>query len=121
MEVSKEFTDNVRNYVTIDNKIKSAQEAIKALKKEKEKAENNIMIYIKTYELDEQPINITGGRLQMALSKRTASISRKYVEQRLTEYFKSNTKAQEVTSFIFDNREVVEKEVLRRRNNRKPK
>ena len=38
MSVPEALQDNVRKWVLIDNKIKSAQEAIRALNKEKESA-----------------------------------------------------------------------------------
>ena len=84
MQVSQIFSNNVRDWVNIDNKIKSAQEAIRILKKEKDRYGNQIRIYIKTNGLDEEPIGITGGKLKIGISKSTISISRPYVESRLT-------------------------------------
>ena len=119
MQVSQGFQDNVKKYVTIDNKIKSAQDAIKILKQEKDKAGKNILIYIKTNNLEEAPINITNGKLKYFLSKTTTSISKPYIEKRLETYFKSKTKAKEATDFIYANREFNEKETIKRINNRK--
>ncbi len=119
MQVSQSFEDNVKKYVLIDNQIKNGQEAIRTLRKEKELAEENILIYVKTNNLEESPINITGGKLKYALSKTSVSINRDYIQNRLESYFKSETKAKEVANYIYSNRETREKEVIRRTRSRK--
>lgn len=119
MAVSSSFQENVKKFVSIDNKIKSAQEAIRILKKEKDDAAKNIMLYIETNNLEDTPINISDGKLKMVTSKRTVTVTQKYIEQRLTEYFGSSNKAREVMSFIYDNRESVETTALKRTKNRK--
>ena len=118
MQVSQSFEDNVKKWVLLDNKIKTAQDAIRVLKKEKELAGNDMLIYIKTYELEEKPIGITGGKLKYAVSKTTISMSKNYIENRLETYFKSKTKAKEVIDYIYSNRETKEKDVIRRTKNR---
>lgn len=118
LQVSQNFEESVKRWVLIDNKIKSAQDAIKELKKEKEKMGDNIAVYIKTNGLQEEPINITGGKLKLAISKTTVPMSRKYIESRLAQYFKSASKAKEVVEFLYSDRETMEKEVIRRTKSR---
>lgn len=118
MQVSQDFEENVKKYVLIDNKIKSAQDAIRILKKEKENAGENILIYIKTNKLEEAPINITGGKIKYFVSKTTSPINQTYIQNRLETYFKSKTKAKEVTDFIYSNRETKERETIKRTKNR---
>jgi len=111
--------EQVKKYVIIDNKIKSAQEAIRVLKKEKDNASEKILIYVKTNNLEETPINITGGKIKYFVSKTTTPINQDYIQRRLEEYFKSKTKAKEIVDYIYANRETREKETIKRINNRK--
>jgi regulator of sirC expression with transglutaminase-like and TPR domain len=119
MQVSQDFQNKVIKYVSIDNKIKQGQEAIRELKKEKEKTGKDLMIYIKTEKLEDCPINISNGKLKYAVSKTTVPMSKAYIEQRLEQYFKSKSKAKEVVEFLYKDRETNEKEIIRRINNRK--
>ena len=119
MEVSTNFQNKVIKYVSIDNKIKQGQEAIRELKKEKEKTSKELLIYIKTEHLEECPINISNGKLKYTISKTTKPMSKEYIRQRLEQYFKSKSKAEEIIDFLYKDRETNEKEVIRRINNRK--
>ena len=114
MQVSQDFQENIKKYVSIDNKIKSAQEIIRELKKEKDKTADNILIYIKTNKIEDVPINISGGKIKYALSKTTAPMSKAYIQQRLTQYFKSESRAKEVVEFLYKDRETKEKETIKR-------
>lgn len=114
MQVSHIFEENIKKFVTIDNKIKGAQEIIRELKKEKEDAANKILIYIKTNNIEDVPINISGGKIKYSVSKSTAPMSKPYIQQRLTQYFKSESKAKDVVDFLYSDRETKEKETIKR-------
>jgi len=114
IEISQVFEDNVKKYVILDNKIKSAKAAIKELEKEKKEASQNILVYIKKHKLEESPINITGGKIKYVVSKSSAPINRKYIQDRLELFFKSKTKAAEATDFIYANRETTQRDAIRR-------
>jgi len=114
VQISQKFEDNIKRFVIIDNKIKSAKMAIKELEKEKKDASNNILIYIKTNSLEEAPINITGGRIKYFVSKSTSPMSKKYIQDRLEQYFKSKSKAEEIIDFLYSNRETTEYETIKR-------
>lgn len=118
-QVPQEFEEQVKKYVLIDNKIKSAQEAIRALKKEKDKASENILIYVKTHELEDEPIGITGGQLKYFVSKSVVPMNREYIQHRLEQYFKSKSKAKEIVEFLYSDRESKQKETIKRVKSRK--
>lgn len=119
MNITPEFQDNVRKWVLIDNKIKSAQEAIRILKKEKDSTGKEIVLYMKKNRINNENINITGGKLGIAVSKRVVPVNRLYIEKRLAEYFRSEEKAKEIVEFIYSDREAVETETLKRTNQKK--
>lgn len=114
MQVSPQFEDDVKKWVLLDNKIKQANDAVKALKKEKESIGNKMITYIKNNGIEDQQINITGGKIKLAVSSTVAPMSREYIESRLAQYFKSASKAKEATDFIYSNREKHTKEYISR-------
>lgn len=119
MQVSQTFEENIKKFITIDNKIKSAQEAVRILKKEKDHTSEDIMEYIKNNNLIDTSINIPGGKLQYYISKTSSPMSKEYIQERLDLYFKSKSKAKEVVDFLYNNRETREKETIKRTISRK--
>lgn len=114
MQISPEFEDNIKKWVNIDNKIKNAKDAIKYLNEEKNTTGESILEYMKSNNLNDQQINITGGKIKLGVSKTSTPVNRKYIENRLTSYFKNSNKAKDATNYIFSNREISEKEVIKR-------
>ena len=74
---------------------------------------------MKKNRLNNENINITGGKLGIAVSKRVVPVNRLYIEKRLAEYFRSEEKAKEIVEFIYSDREAVETETLKRTNQKK--
>lgn len=121
IQVSAKFEQVVRDYINIDNKLKSAREAIKILNDEKNKCCKIIKEYIKNNSLQNRPIHITGGQLKFATTKKQTPVNKNFIFERLTLYFKSEEKAQEIIEFIYAGRETTESETIRRTTNRKSK
>lgn len=114
MQISPLFKDDVKRWVLLDDKIKQANDAIKALKKEKETIAEKMITYIKTNGIEDQQINITGGVIKLATSSSVVPMSREYIESRLAQYFKSASKAKEAVEFIYADREKHNKEYISR-------
>ena len=115
------FTDSVKKWVAIDNKIKMGKEAIGALNKEKTSIGKALVDFMKIKHIDTEPIGITGGKLKVCSSKRSVPVNREYIEQRLEDYFHNEAKAKEVAEFIYADRETVEVSTLKRFNERAKK
>ena len=61
-------------------------------------------------------INLTGGgKLQMGQSKRTESLSKQYILQKLTTYFGSEDDAQKIVDYLYSNRVVTMTDSIKRR------
>ena len=113
--VTHEFESTIKKWVEIDNQIKKANEAIKILKDEQKQLGAVVITYIKKNNLENHDIGLGNeGKIKLALSNRTASITRKYIEERLTKYFNSASKAKEVTEFIYADRTKTQSEYISR-------
>lgn len=117
--VTPQFANSIREWVSIDDKIRAAKEVVKQLQNQKNEISEDITIYIESNGLDDQIIGIGDGKLKLATSKTSQPVNRNYIESKLTQYFKSNSEAKKIVSFLFDNRETTEKRVLKRTINRK--
>lgn len=114
-----QFVNSVKKYVELDNKLVQIKDITKKINDEKKKININIVKYMKSNNIEKQPINITGGSLAVFESKRAVPVNRDYIQNRLTDYFKSETKASEVTEFIFADRETTITNTIKRYKNRK--
>lgn len=120
-----QFKDNIRDWVKYDNMAYRYKLKMDELKKEKEKYElernkiqDNVLSFMENNKLENDEIVISDGKLKYFNSKSSTSISRKYIEQRLKEYFKNEDKAKDVAEFIYSGREVKYTAVLKRSRNK---
>lgn len=114
MQISQLFKEDTKKWILIDNEIKKANNAVRLLKKEKDAIGEKMITYIKNNNMEDQQFNIAGNKIKLATSKTSAPVNREHIETRLTEYYKSSSKAKEVTEFIYVDREKTEKEYLSR-------
>ena len=120
-----QFKDNIRDWVKYDNMVYRYKLKMDELKKEKEKYElernkiqDSVLSFMENNKLENDEIVISDGKLKYFNSKSSTSISRKYIEQRLKEYFKNEDKAKDVAEFIYSGREVKYTAVLKRSRNK---
>jgi hypothetical protein len=117
-EVSQEFVNTIKKYVELDDQIKASMKALKIVKTQKKDLGKAIMGYMNQNSMQNKYINIGTGKLKCVTSTRSSTITRKHVTNRLTEYYKNEDKAKEVTDFIYDNRAKFQSTALRRSKNR---
>lgn len=117
-EVSQEFVNTIKKYVSMDDQIKVSMKALKVVKAEKKELGKAIMNYMHQNSMKDKYINIGTGKLKCVTSSRSSAITRKHIESRLTEYYKNEDKAKEISEFIYDKRSKYESKSLRRSTNR---
>lgn len=115
----EEFKQVVVEWVNIDDKIRSKNEELKELKKDKKNIEEYIMESMQT--LDEGVIDISDGKIRLNKTKTKSSLKENLIQEALTELTHDNVKATTMTKYILDKRPVVEKTNLKRTFNRKKK
>lgn len=105
-----EVVESVKNWVRLDNRIKTLSDELKSLRDERRTSEQNIITWADPLmQQGQKPtININDGKLRMVETKQTAPLSLKYVEERLTACLgEANRKnIDTIMQDIKDNREV---------------
>ena len=112
--VSEEFKLSIKKWVEIDNKQKKLREISSNLRKDKDKYQEYILDYMSNNNMKDKNIIINSGKISYSESKSTQTITKKYIIEKLTTYFKSDSKAEEIANLLFNNREVKTKSVLKR-------
>ena len=120
-EVNTEFKNTIKNFVGIDDQIRTLQNQIKELKRQKTQFSKNIVTYMSQNNLENTNINISDGKLKVVQSKRQVGVNKPYAVKVLTEYFQNSEEATKVASLIFDNREYKFTKTLKRTVNKKSK
>lgn len=110
------FKKQIKVYVSYDDKIKKYNAELRKLRQEKSKLEQSIMKFMDKNQMNDTVINLTGGgKLQLGQSKRTESLSKQYILQKLTTYFSSEKDAQKIVDYLYSNRVVTMTNSIKRR------
>ena len=107
-----EFKSNVKSWIELDDDIKTLAEALKERKKKKEEITPNLMKFMNTYQIND--LNTKDGQLKFSKTNVSKSLSKKYLMNRIGDFFKNYDKGEEVVNFVYENREKEEKFKLRR-------
>ena len=122
--MAENFVKTIQEYIEIDDQIRDAQKDIQLLKARKQNIMVAIMAYMKSQDWDVCNIS-SGGKLMLKKSKTKVGVKRDTSEEKLAAYFgggeQAIEKAEEILKLIFDDREVTEKDVLRRTRTRDTK
>ena len=114
-QISDEFVNDIKQYVTLDDQLKETQTIAREIRKKKTQLSLSILNYMDNNGIQNKDINLSDGKLKYFTSKTQSTVNKKFIENSLALYYKGNyQKAKEITDFIFSNREVTEKTVLKR-------
>lgn len=102
----------VKEYLDIDNEIATLQKALKERKDKKEKLSKLILGTMKNQDI--QQMNINNEKLVYQVTQYKTPLTKPYLNTVLSDFFKSEDKAQNVVEHILGNRTRVEKIKLKR-------
>ena len=102
----------VKEYLDIDNEIATLQKALKERKDKKEKLSKLILGTMKNQDI--QQMNINNEKLVYQVTQYKTPLTKPYLNSVLSDFFKSEDKAQNVVEHILGNRTRVEKIKLKR-------
>ena len=112
----EELLNNVRNWITIDNEIRTLQKEQKIRREKKKAISENLIEFMKNNEIDCFAIN--DGNLSYVKRNVKKPINKKNLLEILAKYFDGDLlKANDMNEFIMDNREEYVKESIQRRVN----
>jgi hypothetical protein len=111
METKAQLVAAVREWVRIDGEIGALQKEISVRRKEKKHMSEQLMTVMKSMEIN--VFDLKDGQLMYKKTKAKKPISKASLLSSLSNYFDGNVeKAEEVGTFIMENREEVVKESI---------
>jgi hypothetical protein len=113
METKEELVNAIKEWVKLDNEIKKLQSELKSRKTRQQKVSELLMETMKKENID--GVDLNNGKDQLCYTKRSVKkpITKSFLLNILSKYYKEDaTKALEVNTFIFENRDVIIKESI---------
>lgn len=113
----EQLKNDVKEYLELDDQIKSLNKAVAQRRKAKSKLADSILLTMKKFEIEN--MNTKNGRLVYSVKKSFKGLNKKNLLSGLSIYFKDEEKAKDASTVVMSNREVIEKVSLKRSNNKK--
>ena len=116
--VMSNFENDIREWVSIDNKIKGINDELRILRETRNDKTDKILQYVDTNSLTNATINITDGKLKFVASRQTTPLTMKHVEECLNKCIADEEKVKAIVEFIKKSRPVkVSQDIKRSYNN----
>ena len=109
--VDSSFKELLKEYIDLTKTINASMADIKLVKDRRTKIEEAIHIYMSSNQLDK--INTPEMSFQVYKSKVAKPLNKGFIKSKLSELV-GEIKADELTSYLFDNREYNEKETIKK-------
>lgn len=111
----EQLQDTVRDWVKLDNEIARLKSEVKERENKKKALTGNLVTIMKTHNIS--CFDMNGGALIYKKDQKKKALSGKTLLQALQNYFKDKPEefAEDVTKFVMENREVVEKDIIKMR------
>lgn len=118
MNAKEQLVSYVKEWVSIDEEMKELQKLMRE-KRQKKKELNDVLIHVMK-ENDIDCFDTNNGKLLYSVNKTKKGITKKMLLETLQKYFKNDDeKANEMASFILDNRDESVKEIIKRKDGKK--
>jgi len=106
--MNEETAGKIREWIDIDNTIRTRREKLKMLYEKKNTLESQIKSYIKRNKLEGVQINVSDGHVKFAEKNNIQSLTLKFLKEQLDEFFAGNQPrdAETLYKFILGNRKV---------------
>ena len=115
MSTKEELVTIIKKWMHNDNEVKNLQTQIRNKKKESKMLTDNLISVMKSNELD--CIDINNGKLIHKTSKTKKPLNKQSLISILNTYFKDDSKAAEISQFVFENRPEVFRDYIHRKTN----
>ena len=117
METKDQLVQHIKEWITVDEEIKSLQKEIKQRKEKQKDLTKELMEVMKSNEID--CFDLNDGKLVYTRSKTKQTINKKYLMTTLIKCLEDPKDAEKVTDFILENREEKVRESIRRKIDKK--
>jgi len=100
-----EFTDKIKQWVSIDNRVRSLNEEIKEMRSTRNQLAINIMELAEKNNLGNPTIQITDGKLRFNDIKYSAPLTFKFIKKCLHNCISDENTVEQIMTYIKENRE----------------
>jgi hypothetical protein len=107
-----QFKEEVKEWLALDDDIRTLQDAIKKRKVRKDILNKNILEYMAKFKIND--LNTKDGTIKFAKSLTTKPLNKQFLISKLGDFFRDFSKGEKVATFILNNRDKEEKFRLRR-------
>ena len=108
MSVTEDFRIKVRDWVAYDNKIISANNAIKRVKEKKDEIGSGIIEFMDSNNMQKKEIKINNFRLQYKTIKKTTPLTKQFILQSLTDFLDNDEESKEIVDTLYNPRKRLE-------------
>jgi hypothetical protein len=117
METKDQLVQHIKEWIGVDEEIKSLQKEIKIRKEKQKELTKDLMEVMKTNEIE--CFDLNDGKLVYTKNKTKQTINKKYLMSTLIKCLEDPKDAEKVTEFILENREEKVRESIRRKIDKK--
>ena len=104
--MSNEFTNMIKEWVTIDNELRELNIKSKSLREKKNNVNNNVINYIETNNLDNAIIKISDGTLKFNYTNISQPLTFKYINECLSDIINDKNQVEAIINYIKNKRNV---------------
>lgn len=114
MALNQDIINSVKEWVKLDNEMRTLKDEINNRKKRKDNISNNLLRTMKEKDID--TFDLKDGKLEYKTRKTKKPISKKMLLNILSTYYQGDSnKASELNNYILSNREENVKEIISRK------
>ena len=117
METKDQLVQHIKEWIGVDEEIKSLQKEIKQRKEKQKDLTKELMEVMKSNEIE--CFDLNDGKLVYTKSKTKQTINKKYLMSTLVKCLEDPKDVEKVTEFILENREEKVRESIRRKVDKK--
>ncbi len=117
METKDQLVQHIKEWIGVDEEIKSLQKEIKQRKEKQKDLTKELMEVMKSNEIE--CFDLNDGKLVYTRSKTKQTINKKYLMTTLIKCLEDPKDVEKVTDFILENREEKIRESIRRKVDKK--
>jgi seryl-tRNA synthetase len=100
------FEQQIQQWVTIDNQMKTLNDKIKELRDKKNVLSQNINTHIETNNLTDSSVKLSDGQLKFIKVKDTQQLTFKHLDTCLREIIKNEEQVNKIVDYVKNKREV---------------
>jgi hypothetical protein len=104
--------ENIQKLLDLETKEDEYKSILSQIKEEKDLLSLNIMNFMESNNIKDKDIILGNKKIKYTSSKVQENISKKYLIDKLTQYFKDQETANKLTNFIYDSRTSTQKNHL---------